>query len=259
MKKRQDSSFETSAEWYDRVVGEKGHYYHQHVILPNLLRMLNLDKYQNPSIVDFGCGQGLLARYIPSSASYLGIDISPTLIQSAKIRSKKDQLKTFLSADLSVLLPSSRVKYTHGVFLLSLQNMEDLKISLQNAAQFLQRKGRLFIVLNHPCFRIPRQSSWGVDEKKQIQFRRVDRYLSSLQIPIQTHPGKERKAKTWSFHHSLSTYSQSLYEAGFVIEKIEEWCSDKKSEGGRAKMENFSRLEFPLFLAIQALYLDDFF
>lgn len=133
--------------------------------------------------------------------------------------------------------------------------MQDPKISLENAAKFLQPKGRLFIVLNHPCFRIPRQSSWGIDKKKQVQFRRVDRYLSSLKIPIQTHPGKNSTIKTWSFHHSLSTYSQYLHQAGFVIEKIEEWCSDKKSEGGRAKMEDFSRLEFPLFLAIQAWYL----
>lgn len=119
MEKRKNSSWEASAQWYDRVVGEKGHYYHEHVILPNLLRMLALDTCQNPSIVDFGCGQGLLARYIPSSISYLGIDISPTLIESAKIRSKKERLKTFLHADLAAsLLPPQQNLRTPSFFFL---------------------------------------------------------------------------------------------------------------------------------------------
>jgi hypothetical protein len=37
-----------------------------------------------------------------------------------------------------------------------------------------------------------------------------------------------------------------------VIEKIEEWVSDKKSEGGKAAMEDKARAEFPLFMAIAA-------
>jgi hypothetical protein len=63
---------------------------------------------------------------------------------------------------------------------------------------------------------------------------------------------QERSETTWSFHHPLSYYSKCLYENGFVILKIEEWISDKKSEGKRAAMENQSRKEIPLFLTILA-------
>src|SRR5262249_49920639 len=106
-------------------------------------------------------------------------------------------------------------------------------------------------VLNHPCFRIPRQSSWQVDSEKKIQYRRLDRYLSPMQIPINAHPSKgERSATTLSFHHPLSAYSQWLRDAGFVISCMEEWCSDKVSTGSAAKMENRSRAEFPLFLTL---------
>jgi hypothetical protein len=108
--------------------------------------------------------------------------------------------------------------------------------------------------MNHPCFRVPRQSSWGVDEQKKLQYRRIDRYMEPLKIPIQTHPGQgDKSPQTWSFHHPLSTYVEGLSKSGFVIEKIEEWLSDKLSTGGKAKMENRSRLEFPLFLTIYAV------
>ncbi|MGE5196684.1 MAG: SAM-dependent methyltransferase, partial [Anaerolineae bacterium] len=124
---------------------------------------------------------------------------------------------------------------------------------IQNAHQHLQSQGQLIIVLNHPCFRIPRQSSWGVDPEKHLQFRRVDRYFSALEIPILTHPSqKELSSKTFSYHYPLSSYSKWLQEAGFVMESIEEWCSDKKSVGKTARMENRSRQEFPLFLAFSA-------
>jgi len=43
-----------------------------------------------------------------------------------------------------------------------------------------------------------------------------------------------------------------LKEAGFVIEMLDEWCSDKQSTGSKAKMENRSRDEIPMFLAIVA-------
>jgi hypothetical protein len=43
-----------------------------------------------------------------------------------------------------------------------------------------------------------------------------------------------------------------LNKAGFMIAKIEEWTSDKESEGKTAKQENRARAEFPLFMAIQA-------
>jgi len=42
----------------------------------------------------------------------------------------------------------------------------------------------LVIVLNHPCFRIPRQSGWGIDEKNKLQFRKVIKYMSPMEIPL---------------------------------------------------------------------------
>lgn len=247
MTKPFDSSWETSSAWYDKIVGEKGHYYHEHLILPNVIKRFK----SASSVIDLGCGQGILARSLPPNIPYLGIDASKSLIQTAK-QHDKNKLHEYLVADLMQELRLEKKTFSHAAFILSLQNMEHPLIALQNTSAHLQKNGRLLIVINHPCFRIPRQSSWQVDESKKIQYRRIDQYMSPLKIPIQTHPSKEESTTTWSFHHPLSTYTLWLKEAGFAIEEMKEWYSDKTSTGKAAKMENRCRQEFPLFLAVYA-------
>lgn len=242
-----DTSWESSHKWYDTIVGEKGHYYHEHVVLPNSLKLLSLK--QGDSLLDLGCGQGILSRHIPAHIDYVGIDASPSLIKEAKKRSQKP----FHVGDITKPLTLKHEQFSHAALILVLQNIEDHEKALENASQALKSGGKLLIVLNHPCFRIPRQSSWGVDEAKKLQYRRLDLYMSSLKIPIQTNPGAgEKSATTWSFHHPLSVYTEGLSKAGFVIAKMEEWLSDKQSTGAKARMENRSREEFPLFLALLA-------
>jgi ubiquinone/menaquinone biosynthesis C-methylase UbiE len=240
-----NTSWESSHRWYDALVGDKGHYYHEHLILPNSLRLL--DCKAGDSLIDLGCGQGILSRHLPPNVNYTGVDASPSLIQQAQKRSQHK----FVVGDLSKPLNFSR--FSHAAMILVLQNIETDEQAIGNGATALNPGGKFLIVLNHPCFRIPRQSAWGIDETKKLQYRRVDLYMSPLKIPIQTHPGsQEPSPQTWSFHHPLSHYVTALAKAGCVIEQMEEWTSDKKSSGPKARMENRSREEFPLFLAILA-------
>jgi len=143
--------------------------------------------------------------------------------------------------------------FTHAAIILALQNIQNPGKALENVAKHLIKGGCLVIVLNHPAFRIPRQTSWGIDKDRKIQYRRVDKYLSPMQIPINMNPSDRGSPITMTYHNSLSAYSKMLKDAGFVIDLIEEWTSDKESEGSAARMENRSRSEIPLFLAIKAV------
>lgn len=240
------TSWEKESSWYDEIVGIKGHYYHKHIIIPKSLSLLKLST--RSSVLDLGCGQGVFARALPKKVSYTGIDSSKPLIEKAKKYSKH----TFLHLDACKKLTKVPNRFSHALMMLSLQNMEHPEKALKNASLHLKEKGILLIVLNHPCFRIPRQSSWEIDRQNRVQSRKISRYMSSLKIPIQTHPGKSPKEESLSFHHSLSNISSMLFDTGFSITKIEEWCSNKKSTGKYARMENRARLEFPLFMAILA-------
>jgi ubiquinone/menaquinone biosynthesis C-methylase UbiE len=251
MKSKSHSSWEESSSWYDSIVGEKGHYYHQSLIIPKVVALLELNNSKEPKLLDLGCGQGILARNLPKNVNYLGIDASDSLLHSAKKFKEKNH--SYLLADLTKPLQLQQKDFTHAAIILALQNMQEPLLVLKNAEAHLVKKARLVIVLNHPCFRIPRQSSWQIDSAKKLQFRRIDRYFSPMSIPIQTSPSKnERSAQTFSYHFSLSSYSSFLKQAGFAIIEIQEWCSDKKSTGKNATMENRARAEFPLFLTIVA-------
>ena len=250
---KKNTSWDSVGNWYNGIVGNEGHYYHQKLILPGVNRLLNLSQQNQGALLDLACGQGVLARQLPDKFLYTGVDISPALIKAAK-QASTNKTHEFIVSDVSKALQLQKKDYSCATLLLALQNIEQGEKVIENASRHLQQQGKFLIVLNHPCFRIPRQSSWEVDSAKKIQYRRIDRYFDEMKIPIQMHPGKgEASVNTWSFHHPLSTYTEWLYKAGFQIAKIEEWCSDKMSIGKQAPMENRSREEIPLFMAILAV------
>ncbi len=225
MKPLRDTSWHKVGKWDNR-------YFEDHLIGPGVVRLLALAA--GDSLLDLGCGSKWLAKKIPKGVGYLGLD----LVYGQDVTRPLSLDKTF----------------SHVTSILALQNMEHPAGAIQNAAKSLRSGGKLVIVLNHPAFRIPRQSSWGIDPQSKIQYRRENIYMSPLKIPITMHPGQGRGPLTWSFHHPISFYVSLFASHGFVITACEEWTSDKESVGKAGRMENRSRAEFPLFLAIAARY-----
>jgi SAM-dependent methyltransferase len=129
----------------------------------------------------------------------------------------------------------------------------DIQPVMKNAATWLKPGGRLVMVVTHPCFRIPRQTHWGWDEEKKMEYRRVDRYASEMLIPILTPPFARSQIFTSTYHRPLESYFQAITEAGLMVDGLEEWVSTKESEPGkRSRGENRARREIPLFLALRA-------
>lgn len=250
-KNKPDTSWESSSAWYDKLVSVEGHYYHREIIIPGILDLLK--QYPDPDgfLLDLACGQGVLARHLPRKMKYIGVDVSPSLIQSAQ-KNAPDNHRFFVH-DFTLALHIPKMQCSHACCVLALQNIPSIAPLFQSAWEHLKKNAPLILVLNHPSFRVPRQSSWGVDLEKKLQYRRMDCYMTPLKIPIQTHPSlKSQSETTWSFHYPLSVYSTLLKESGFTIDLIQEWCSNKKSQGKMATMENRSRKEFPLFMTLVA-------
>lgn len=245
-----NTSWSPVAKWYTGIVGEGGHYFHEHVILPRLKTLL--DSKGGESIIDVGCGQGVYARTLPHNVDYTGIDVSKELIAEAKKLSKNSK-HTYYVADATKGLPLPADSFDHAVSILALQNMKDTAGAIRGVGVALKKGGDFVMIINHPSFRIPRQSSWGKDEAQKLEYRRVNRYLSPLEIPINAHPGLADSVMTWTYHQPLEYYIKALKSAGLVVTDIEEWTSDKVSVGKAAKGENRARAEFPLFMAIKAV------
>ncbi len=236
------------ADWYDSHLENDTDSYHRAVILPHLARLMDISPKE--AVLDLATGQGFFAReWARFGASVTAVDISQELIDRAK---EKGGLISYHVAPAHALPFFSTASQAKISLVLAIQNIENPKDVFKECARVLASDGKLFLVLNHPAFRIPRASSWDYDEKQKVQYRRIDRYMSEAQIEIDMHPGKMSSEKTASFHRPLQWYFKALKSAGLTVSGMEEWISHKESTSGpRADAENRARKEIPLFLLLE--------
>jgi ubiquinone/menaquinone biosynthesis C-methylase UbiE len=239
------------AEWYDRLVGDEGSEYHREVVLPGVLRLLSLPA--GASMIDVACGQGVLARQLHERGlKVTGVDAAPELIRAARERGPAEIPYHVADArDLSFLPDGS---FDAAACVLAIQNIHPIQPVFEHVARVLKDRGRFVLVMMHPAFRGPKETSWGWDNQQGVQYRRVDRYLLPRKTPIVTHPGKSPDVYTWTFHKPLESYVRALRNAGLLIDALEEWPSHKTSTSGpRASAENAARKEIPMFMGIRAI------
>jgi len=244
------------AEWYDQLVGDEGSEYHQQVIMPGVLRLLALKPAMK--VLDIACGQGVACRALAQhGAMVTGIDAAPALIEAARRRNQTDRLAiTYIVGDATKLATHADLAgqcFDAALCILAIQNLTPLSPVWQGCKALLKPGSPLIVVLMHPCFRIPKQSSWGWDEQVGAQYRRVDQYLTSSQAEIQMHPGAAPSETTTTFHRPLQAYINTLGNAGLLVDHVDEWTSHKTSQAGPKKAAlDRSRKEIPMFLAIRA-------
>jgi ubiquinone/menaquinone biosynthesis C-methylase UbiE len=239
------------ARWYDQLVGEAGSEYHRHVVLPGVLRLL--DPQPGQQVLDVACGQGVLCRILHERGLQVtGVDAADGLIKTARQRGP-DTIR-YILADARQLGFLSGDQFDLAACVLAVQNFNPLQPMFQHVARALKPGGRFVIAMMHPCFRGMKETGWGWDENKKVQFRRVDRYLLPRKSPIQTHPGAAPEQYTWTFHKPIESYVKYLRNAGLLIDALEEWPSHKSSQPGpRAAAENTARKEIPMFMAIRGV------
>ena len=261
-KKAKSTSWGGVAHWYDTLLAGDDTYQAK-VILPNLLRAMS-DKKGSPTtfegkslagnkVLDLACGQGFFARaFFQEGADTTGVDLGKQLILIAKKESPKE-IKYFphSAEDLSLFEDHSFDKIA---IVLAIQNIEAPHKVFKECVRVLKPHGKLFIVLNHPAFRVPKASAWGYDEEAKTQYRRVDSYMSESKVEIEMNPSKRGGPTTVSFHRPLQYYFKTLANSGFVVARLEEWLSHRESEfGPRKKAEDRARKEIPMFLFLEVL------
>ena len=265
-KKDGKTSWGKVAGWYDKMVEGEGNY-QSGLILPNLLRILDIKK--GMIMIDVACGQGFFSReFAKSGARVYGSDIAPELIKLAE-KNTPPSLRPKITYQTS---PSDNLSFIKSgsvdavVIVLALQNIEKVKETISECFRVSKSGGRLVLVLNHPAFRIPKESSWGWDATaelktgvKGVQYRRIDRYLSESSTKIQMHPSTSSGQVpvagefTISFHRPLQFYFKVLAKNNFLVSRFEEWTSNRVSEKGpRSEAEDRARKEIPLILCIEA-------
>ncbi len=248
---KKSTSWGKVASWYDSLLEKDDDSFQSRVILPNLMRSMNLNK--NQVVLDLACGQGFFARVIAASgAKVIASDISSELVNLAKKHSAGTKNIQYYVAPADDIKFCADKSVDSILIILALQNIQNVDEVLKECARVLKEKGSMFLVLNHPAFRAPKVSSWQWDEKEKVQYRRMDEYLSEAKLEIDMHPGQNKSEKTISFHRPLQWYFKMLRKNNLGVVKCEEWVSHRQpTQGPRFAAEDKARKEFPLFLFLE--------
>lgn len=252
-----NTSWGKVAEWYDEYLQDEDTYQAK-VISPNLMRILRVEEQGiGTRFLELGCGQGYFIGEIYHKATQdilvEGVDVGNELLDIAKTKNPKAVFTHTSASDLKHISDHT-VDIVYSV--LALQNMSDFEDVVKEVKRVLKPHGRFVAVLNHPMFRIPKQSDWHFSNERKAQGRVVYSYMSSQKIGIDMHPGKTafgaKKQETFSFHHPLQFYTKVFAKHNLGISRIEEWISHKTSQDGpKKRAEDEARKEIPMFMCLE--------
>jgi len=243
------AGWDAVAAWYDGWMGAEGGEHHRGVAIPAVLALAAIQPGEH--VLDVGAGQGVLAPHIARAGGvYTGVDVSKRLLRLA--RQRHTSLGRFLLGDarkLATITGLQAEAFDAVIYLLSIQDMHPLEAVLASASWALKPGGRLVIMMTHPCFRIPRQSGWNWDEGRKLRYRRIDRYLTPLSVPMKAYPGEQR-GTTISFHRPLEQYVNGLAACGLLVDSMQE--IPMHNQEAATKADTRADAEIPLFLALRA-------
>jgi SAM-dependent methyltransferase len=207
-----------------------------------LLRSL-LPDLKGKRILDLGCGFGWFARWArqQGAVSVLGLDVSHNMLERARQMTNDDAIE-YRRADLETAEPPSET-FDLIFSALALHYIHDLPRIL-NAAHRALCDGWFVFSMEHPIYTASRRADWlqHSDGRKTWP---VDSYCDE---GLRT---TDWLAKGFSKQHrTLSTVMNSLVEAGFSIERVEEWGPTAAQCAARPDLAE--ERERPLFLLVAA-------
>lgn len=189
--------------------------------------------------VDLGCGEGRLARdLLGLGHQVVGIDASPKMATATRMH--PDSSPGVVVADAAALpLPAAVADCV--IAFMSLQDIDGMEEAVAEAGRVLGSGGRLVIAIPHPL-----NSAGGFAPDLGAGSRPfvIDRSWYERRSISDT---SERDGLTMTFHSEhrpIRDYTDALFQAGFLIEKLQE-------VGEPDPADKWSRL--PLFLHLGAL------
>ena len=134
----------------------------------------------NASVLDLGCGNGVLLTALPKTVNYTGVDFSAVLIKEATLTTGFDPVAKFILADILDQSIWDELRQFDFIAALAvfhhLPSPDDHIKLLRNIKQHLNSTGTCLI------------STWRLDQPKFNRFRTNSKHLS---IPFHSGPSRD--------------------------------------------------------------------
>jgi len=225
-------AWEINAAYWDDRIGE-GNDFVNYLIWPATERMLELAPGER--VLDAACGNGLYARRLAVlGAEVVAFDFSAALIKRACARGHgqgrgQDQgsitYHVLDATDEDALLTLGPRSFDAAICQMALFDITDIRPLMRALSQLLKPGGRFIFSLMHPCFNNPSTTHTAEQEDRDGEIvtthaMKVYGYLSTVARRSAALRGQP-KAQVY-FHRSLETVFGICFEAGFVMDALEE-------------------------------------
>ena len=236
LRRESQAIWDRNADWWDEKAGE-GNQFQRILIGPATERLLDLRP--GDVVLDIACGNGAFSRRMAQlGASVVAFDFSERLLARAKERTKEhsDQIEYLVidATDEAQLLALGTQRFDAAVCTMGLMDIATIEPLMSALGQVLKPGGRFVFSVLHPCF----NSSDGITLVAEEEYRdgelqtlhsvKVSRYIRSS-----THEGvaiRGQPVPQYYFHRPLSVLLGTCFEAGFVLDALEEPVFDEAAE-----------------------------
>lgn len=240
--------WEHNAAFWDDYFGE-GNQFQRLLIGPATDDLLQVRPGEH--ILDVACGNGHYARRMAErGATVVACDVSPTFIKRARARSVdfSDQI-TYRMIDVTdarQLLSLGELEFDAAVCTMALMDMVTIEPLMATLRKLLKPGGRFVFSVIHPCFN--NNGMVKVVEETDVGGELVTRYAVKVHAYKNVSAEKglgiigQPKAQYY-FHRPLGELLQTGFDAGFVLDGLEEPAFDETADPSRPfSWENFTEI-----------------
>src|SRR5215831_6954400 len=216
-----------NAAWWDDQIGD-GNEFQTHLIEPPTERLLAISL--GDLILDIACGAGRFARRMEKlGGRIIAIDYSAEFIERARSRTPNDagiEYHVADAADTATLLAFGNRRFDKAVCTMALMDMPQIQPLLQALKHLLKPGGAFVFSVLHPCFHTPaiqRFTEMYEEDSGRLTVRsgvKVASYLTPFARRTEGIVGQPKPQLY--FHRPLQVLLQSCFDAGFVIDRLEE-------------------------------------
>jgi ubiquinone/menaquinone biosynthesis C-methylase UbiE len=242
-----------AASW---LTVEEENYHHKYRILPDVYRMLDVQK--NDRILDVACGKGDVARHLArSGAKVTGIDISKMLDYAVESEKEEKLGIEYIQLNAENLLDRfGSASFDKIVCNMALMDFEDYETALHQISSILKDHGIFVFSITHPAFSSPSTRGLRIPEDSQRNEDRVRIVLDYFdERPTVFSWGTEPPMSLpWLvFQRPISSYLNALVKNNLILREMSE---PKASE---ELVQRFPRAAYwdderrPEFLIVKAM------
>ncbi|MDR6778362.1 MULTISPECIES: class I SAM-dependent methyltransferase [Paenibacillus] len=167
-------------------------------------------------VLDAGCGEGYLSRKMARAGALVeAVDYSTEMLRLAKERTPSALGITYHHGNLEKLEMFGDQSFDLIVSNMVIQDLAHYEQAIAEMQRLLVPGGRFIFSILHPCFQTP-QSGWVKDDTGKKLYWKVDQYFN--EGPLEQAIPYDQEEKFLYFHRTLSSYVQTIIEAGLLLE-----------------------------------------